>query len=157
MEKNRRVSDLAEKVGNIVDVFGQKDGRLFVNSAQSVDPDAVYAFPREAEPCGDGSISLEWIKRETRADAFGAVTIRLLIQQTATLVRETAYTKRQANKIKAGWTFLKEINGVRYSCTNSVVAAVMSHVAGVNQGRKLRGSRLAQFRNFDCSSGSVTS
>ncbi len=142
-------------MGNIVELLGQINGRLYVNSAQAVDPDSVYAFPREATPCGDGSISLDWIKQQTGADLFGAVAIRRFIEQAAAMVRGEPYTKRQANNIKAGWNFMERIKGIEYTCTNSVSAAVMSHIAAVNEGRIKRCALLGGCGKTDCSSGSA--
>jgi hypothetical protein len=142
-------------VGNIVELLGQLNGRLYVNSAQAADPDSVYAFPRAATPCGDGSISLDWIRQQTGADLFGAVAIRRFIEQTAAMVRGEPYTKRQANNIIAAWDFPKKLKGLDYTCTASVSAAVQSHVAAVNEGRIKRGALLAGCRRTDCSSGST--
>ena len=149
MGHHRRLPNFAEGVGNIVELFGQINGRLSVNSAQPLNPEAVYDFPQEAMRCGEGSISLDWIKQQTGADLFGAVAIRRYIEETAVLVRGAPYTKRHANNIKTKLDFLGNFMGIGYTRTNSLNAAVKSHIAAVNEERKKCGSLLADSRRVD--------
>jgi hypothetical protein len=144
-------------VGNIVNIFGQSSGRLFVNSAcAGASAEDAYNFPREASPLPDGSISLQWIEGKTGGNVFGSVALRRFIEEIGVPLRGNPYTKRQASNIIPSLGFLKEIHGVIYSHTNSVFAAVNSYVAGVNEGRRERAAKLAHIRVTNCSGGSIS-